>query len=215
MKAEPAMGKTMNWIDQIRQKMEEIWQKVQDAEFQEFSREDYKFNYRAEHTRAVLAIGLGMGEKLQADMDVLAAAILLHDVGRSRVNKGHGEVGAQMAQEILQNSEFPPEKIDRVKYAIAVHVGWDESIPETLEARILWDADKLSKLGAIHILHQTMRLALKGNDSRQVAEKLKKWLETGEYIARHMKTDLGGQMASSRLNTLRMYVEALEKETEF
>jgi len=43
----------------------------------------------------VFSIGIEMGKKLGADMEILKAALLLHDIGRSIVEKGHAKVGAQ------------------------------------------------------------------------------------------------------------------------
>ena len=153
-----------------------------------------------------------LGRKLEADMDILRAAILLHDIGRSKVTKGHAEVGAQLASEFLENTDFPREKIDAVTYAIRAHAGWDGSIPETLEARILWDADKLSKLGASVILHRAMRIPLKGNEIWDAAPEFNKWLKTAKFIKDHMKTSIGSKLAKERFHTLKMFVTALNRE---
>lgn len=202
----------MNWQVQIQQKADETWKKILETEIQNFPPVNFSFNYRAEHVAVVLAIGMEMGKKLKADMDILKAAILLHDIGRSVVKKGHGEVGAQMAVEILRNTNFPEKKINDVKYAIAAHVGWDESVPETLEACILWDADKLSKLGATFILQKSMVLPFKGKNCWDAVLELNNWLQTAEYIKNNMKTELGSKMAEERYKTLKMFVTALNEE---
>ena len=145
-------------------------------------------------------------------MDIVKAAILLHDIGRSKVDKGHAKLGAQLACEILENTDFPLEKIDAVTYAIGAHAGWDESLPETLEARILWDADKLSKLGASVILHRTMRIPLKGKEIWDAPPEFNKWLKTAEFIKNHLKTPLGSELAKGRFHTLKTFVAALNRE---
>ena len=202
----------MVWERYIKKKAQEVWDEIQQQEINGFSWEDFRFNYRAEHNTLVLSIGTGMGKELDADMEVLKAAILLHDIGRSVVKKGHGEIGAKMAGEILKDTDFPPEKISAVEYAISAHVGWDESIPETLEARILWDADKLSKLGVSIVLQRAMLLPLKGKNIWDAIADFDGWLKQAGYIKDHMKTPLGSKMAQERYQTLLQFVKSLKKE---
>ncbi len=202
----------MNWGTKIKQIADETWKEIHQKEIKNYSWENLKFNYRAEHTELVLSIGMQLGRKLEADMDIIRAAILLHDIGRNKVEKGHAKVGAQLASEILKKCDFPLEKIDAVTYAIGIHAGWDESIPETLEARILWDADKLSKLGASVILHRAMRIPLKGKEIWDAAPEFNNWLKTAEFIKDHMKTPIGSKLAKERFHTLKMFVTALNRE---
>ena len=202
----------MNWERQIKLKTDEAWNKIHDKEIQSLQQNNFMFNYRAEHTELAFSIGIGLGKKLNADMEILRAALLLHDIGRSVVEKGHGKIGAQMAGDILHNTNFPQEKINQVKYAIRYHVGWDESVPETLEACILRDADNLAKLGATIILQKSMRLPLMGKNSWDAVTEFNNWLKKAEYIKNHMKTKLGSKMAEERFKTLHLFVTALNKE---
>ncbi|MCK5078272.1 MAG: HD domain-containing protein [Calditrichia bacterium] len=202
----------MDWEIQVKQKADKAWEKILKADIQKISLDNFVFNYRAEHNELVLSIGMEMGKRLNADLEILKAAILLHDIGRSVVKKGHGKVSAEMAGEILENTNFLQEKIIDVKYAITTHVGWDESLPETLEACILWDADKLSKLGASGILHRVMVLPQRGKNCRDAVTKFNDWLKKAEFIKNNMKTELGSQIAEERYKTLKMFVTALNKE---
>lgn len=202
----------MEWETHIKQVAAEAWKEIHEADVLSFSQEDFRFNYRAEHNELVLSIGMKLGRILGADIKILKAALYLHDIGRRSVQKGHAEVGAKMAVEILNDTDFPPGIIDGVRYAISVHAGWDESLPETLEARILWDADKLSKMGATIILHRAMYWPFKGLRSKDVVSEFNAWLETAEYIKNHMKTEPGAKMAEDRYQTLKEYVTALNEE---
>jgi putative nucleotidyltransferase with HDIG domain len=103
-----------DWEIQIKKKADQTWERILRNDIQNLSADNFTFNYRAEHTELVLSIGLEIGKKLGADTDILKAAILLHDIGRYAVRKGHGEVGAQMAGDILKDTNFPQEKIDAV-----------------------------------------------------------------------------------------------------
>jgi uncharacterized protein len=117
------------------------------------NREEILFNYRWEHVRSVVRQAVRLGELLGADMEVVEAAAWLHDVAKGQ-GEDHGKEGAVLAQQILSETDFPQAKIPSVADAITKHVGlWVRKPVEPLEAAILWDADKLSKLGATSVLH--------------------------------------------------------------
>ncbi len=107
------------------------------------------FDHRWEHVRAVVALALHLAQVLAADREVVEAAAWLHDV--RKLEPDHARAGAQAAEVILRGTDFPAGKVARVATAIRLHEGLyrpDDAPPlEPLEAAILWDADKLSKLG--------------------------------------------------------------------
>ncbi|MEK6927365.1 MAG: HD domain-containing protein [Nanoarchaeota archaeon] len=101
-----------------------------------------------------LALKLANTEK-NVDLDVLKAAVLLHDVARQKEDKKececHAEEGAKMAEKILNEMNFQEDKIKKASYAIYVHRHSKGMKAETKEAEILQDADRLDALGAITI----------------------------------------------------------------
>jgi len=114
---------------------------------------DIAFNYRWEHVQAVVRLAIRLAELTGADREIAEAAAWLHDVARPH-SKDHGRDGAVAARQILAETDFAPAKIDAVADAIAQHVGLFAARPvEPLEAAVLWDADKLAKLGATAVLH--------------------------------------------------------------
>ena len=119
----------------------------------EWSENGIPFNYRWEHVQAVVRLAVRLAELTDADREVVEAAAWLHDVAKGR-SKDHGKDGATAARRILSETDFPPGKIDKVADAIVKHRGlWVTEPVEPLEAAVLWDADKLSKLGATAVLH--------------------------------------------------------------
>ena len=108
------------------------------------------------HVERVYEMCTKMGKDLNANVRILKISALLHDVGRIKPEKynkltSHAEVSAEMALEFLSASEISlsQEDIDRIVHAIRAHSFSNDVIPETLEAKILSDADKLDALGAI------------------------------------------------------------------
>jgi uncharacterized protein len=108
-----------------------------------------------DHTQRVYNLSLKLAKGQVVDMDILKAAALLHDIARMKEDckevQCHAEHGAEMAKRILEKTNFPREKIEKVCYAIKVHRHRKEIKAETKEAEILQDADRLDALGAITI----------------------------------------------------------------
>ncbi len=92
-----------------------------------------------------------------ADLEVLEAAVLLHDIARVREdedysgNIDHAVLGSVLAEKVLKDIGFPAEKIEKVRQCIITHRFRTGNEPKTIEAKILFDADKLDILGAIGI----------------------------------------------------------------
>jgi len=105
------------------------------------------------HTERVYNVAVTIAKDEGADLDVIRAAALLHDIARLKESKkeieDHADEGSKMAEEILSKSTFPKEKIKDVVYTIKVHRNSHKINPTTKEAKILQDADRLDCLGAI------------------------------------------------------------------
>jgi len=116
-----------------------------------------------DHVDRVYKLVLRISEGEDIDMDIVRAAALLHDVAKSREKEGlavgpgkfdicHAEEGAKMAVGILEEVDFPREKIDAVVHAVRVHRYSKKLKTESREAEILQDADRLDALGAMIIV---------------------------------------------------------------
>lgn len=107
-----------------------------------------------DHVRRVFDLCMLMGKKEKANLTVLALAALLHDIGRkeetaARGRVCHARIGAKKALEIMKNLDIPGEIRESVRDCIRSHRFRGKETPESLEARILFDADKLDSIGAV------------------------------------------------------------------
>lgn len=110
-----------------------------------------------DHTLRVLENCRAIGNELAADMTSLELAAYLHDIGRAEESKSrgkvsHAQIGAQVAQKILKKLGADKERTNAVVYCVGCHRSKGDLVPESLEAKILFDADKLDALGAIGIV---------------------------------------------------------------
>jgi uncharacterized protein len=93
-----------------------------------------------------------------ADLEIVHAAALLHDAEGSQTEGGeagrqdHHHVSSQFAQRVLMLEGWPADKIAAVQHCIRAHRFRDNTEePQTLEAKILFDADKLDVIGAVGV----------------------------------------------------------------
>lgn len=103
-----------------------------------------------EHALRVREWGKVLAVQEGADTLVIELAALLHDIGRSgAVEKTHAESSAGLAVTILHKAGYTEDVVLRVRDAIMAHSREAGHEPNTLEAKILYDADKLDFVGAI------------------------------------------------------------------
>lgn len=114
-----------------------------------------------QHVYRVLynALEIARGEE-NVDMDVLLAAAMLHDVGRADEKHDpkadHAVTGGDRAYETLRNMGYDEPFAAHVRQCIRTHRFRRNDPPASLEARILFDADKLDVCGAVGIARTLM-----------------------------------------------------------
>src|SRR5205814_3363603 len=107
-----------------------------------------------DHLVRVMALADTIQAREGGNLPTIWAAVALHDLGQERERRyggDHALIGADMAAELLTNTQFPQYEIPVVQQAIRDHRMTGGVIPQSLEGRILYDADKLDCLGAIGI----------------------------------------------------------------
>lgn len=108
------------------------------------------------HIERVYRLCQSIGQAESADMEILLTAALLHDAQGSHPGENsrddHHLRSADFAGEVLSGMGWPVEKIAAVQHCIRAHRFRKEDIPESLEAKVLFDADKLDVIGAVGVV---------------------------------------------------------------
>jgi uncharacterized protein len=165
-----------------------------------------------DHTDRVTRMCRMIGKSEHADMEILIPAALLHDIARPLEKKNglpHETEGARMAEEFLLKTGYHRELIPAITAAIRSHRFSSGEIPETREAQILSDADKLDAMGAVGIARTFMRAAEYGGEIDDAVshfhDKLLK-LKDGMY------TQTGQRIATERHAILVSFLKNLHDE---
>ena len=110
----------------------------------------------SEHVYRVLYNALEIAKAEQdVNYDILIAACLLHDIGRKEqiadASLCHAAVGAGKAYAFLRELGMDADFAEAVRHCIQTHRFRKNLRPQTIEAKVLFDADKLDVTGAIGI----------------------------------------------------------------
>lgn len=209
----------MNLFDEIKEEAKKYFSEA-------------KGSHDWEHTERVLMLCLHIGEREGANMEVLELAAILHDIARAEEDKQngricHAEKGAELAKELLNKYELKVDLIDEVAHCIEAHRYRNEKIPATIEAKILFDADKLDAIGATGIgraflfageigaklhnheidIEQTKAYTKEDTAYREFMVKLK-------YLKDKMLTKEGKRLAQERHSFMTEFFERLNREVD-
>lgn len=185
------------------------------------------------HINRVEALCLEIQKEEGGDSRILQLAALLHDVG---VIKEHEEGGdhalysAEIASEFLGRAGAEKELVETVAVCIRSHRFSAGEKPESLEARILQDADRLDALGAVGIFRSIFSMGAlrmlkhitgvdKGSSKKTVyiEDPVKGFNEYMQYkpftIPEKLNTCTAKRIAKERLKIMQLYLEILNIET--
>lgn len=163
-----------------------------------------------DHVRRVERQALALAKGLDIDLVVLRTAAILHDIARVIEDEDetrttdHSILGAEMARQILEGKGYPKETIEAVEHCIKTHRFRSKMRAESLEAQILFDADKLDILGSIGIARSFMI-------GGQMGEPLYRDIDIEDYI----KENLSNGDPDGRILDFKKHASNLEFEIKF
>ncbi len=185
-----------------------------------------------EHTLRVHTLALHIGQREHADIEIIELAAFLHDIARAKEDKKSGRIdhavlGAKLASQILKKLKYTDKKISAVAHCIESHRFRNNHIPKTLEAKVLFDADKLDSIGAVGIgraflfageigaklhnhktdLSKTKAYTVEDTAYREFMVKLR-------HVKKHLLTKEGRRIATSRHKFMVEFFRRLNSEVE-
>lgn len=141
------------------------------------------------------------------DLEVLIPAALLHDIARVEESQDktgeidHAILGGKLAEDILKKLEYQEDKIEKIKQCIITHRFRTGNEPKSIEAKILFDSDKLDIIGATGIA-RTFMLAGQFGQRLTIDESL------NEYIN-------GNTVQNGRIKDVSKHTPFIEYQVKF
>ncbi len=189
------------------------------------------------HVERVRVLALHIGRQEGADLQILEIATLLHDTGRKEEmdKQGkicHAELGTQIAEKILASIKLGSQQRKNILHCIATHRFRRGNAPQTIEAKVLYDADKLDSIGAIGIGRAFLFAGSAGSGNlytgreQEIAREQKDYCFTKEdstfleyeiklkHIKERMLTVTGRKMAEARDRFMRHYFDQFWQEVK-
>ena len=139
-----------------------------------------------DHIIRVYNMAVRLAKAEGADLEIVRAAALLHDSQGSDPTSAsgrleHHQASAKFAAAVLAEKGWEQERIRAVQHCILAHRFRNPAEkPETLEAKIIFDADKLDALGAVGAARVLAYAAIAGTPFYE--EPSAQFLETGKEI---------------------------------
>jgi putative nucleotidyltransferase with HDIG domain len=168
--------------------------------------------YRWEHTQRVCQYGKQLAEAEGANVEWVLAGCLLHDIAHFEegASRDHGRTGARMSRSILEDVGYEKAAIETICHAIAAHVDGQagDELPDTIEARVVTDADNIDRFSTYRLLQWGSPLL--GDFSalcRKVKERLERLIQyRGEGP---LETQTGNQLFRRQLDRQVAFFEGL------
>ena len=184
-----------------------------------------------DHTMRVYNMCVYIWEKESADLEILKIAALMHDIGRKKQYETkwkicHAEYWTILADKILKDLKINKEKIEKILHCIATHRFRKWNQPESLEAKILFDADKLDSIWAVGIWRAFMYAnevwaKIHNEETTNILETKEHWPEDTAYreyifklkkIKDKMFTQTGKSLAEKKHQTMELFFANLNDE---
>ncbi len=191
-----------------------------------------KNSHNWEHTERVYNLALKIAKKEKADIEIVKYAAILHDIKRTEEDRKNGKIchakeGAKKAYMLLKKHGLSREKIKKIVHCIETHRFRGNKKPETKEAKVLFDADKLDSIGAVGIGRAFLfagevgaKLHNKGIEIKKTKPYTEEDTAYREYVVKlrkiknKMQTKTGKKMAIKRHKFMVEFFKRLNKEVK-
>ncbi len=191
---------------------------------------DWDHTSRVFHNSKIIADG--EKRNTSVDMTVVDAAALLHDIGRIEELKQNGKIchadlGFKITPDLLKECGFDDEDfIVKVAECVKRHrFRGNNEKPETIEQKIIFDADKLDSIGAVGVgraihfsgrigsrLHNTKERALGSDAYSEEDSAYREYLVKLQHIPDKMLTDTGKKLAHERAKFMHLFFDTINDE---
>ncbi|QEE15454.1 HD domain-containing protein [Promethearchaeum syntrophicum] len=182
----------------------------------EFSKEHYPEKeglHGLPHVKRVLQTARRIHAHEGGSWPLIECIVWLHDIGRKyekEQKKNHAIISGKSAETFLKTLDFSPRDIQEIRHGILGHSYSMGGKPQTLEAQITSDADKLDALGAVGIFRVC---AYQGQQGSGIPAVIAHINEKILKLESHMFLDFSKGLAHERSSFILEFMKRIEEET--
>ena len=162
-----------------------------------------------EHTLRVYSYAMRIAQaEGPCDLEIVGLSSLLHDADDDKLFQTENNANARM---FLEEIGIPQDQIGQI-YRVINAVSFSKNCgkhPETLEGKVVQDADRLDAIGAVGIARTFSYGGYKG---RSLTDTVQHFHDKLLLLQDEMYTETAKQMAKSRHQFLITFLKDLEKE---
>ena len=147
----------------------------------------------------------------EADAFIVSLSALLHDADDHKLFNTENNLNARL---FMEKNDLPPDTIEQICMTIN-SVSFSKNrgrSPETLEGKIVQDADRLDAIGAIGIART---FAYGGNAGRPLADSIKHFYDKLLLLKNEMNTEAAKDIAQKRHEYMTGFLEEYYEETGY
>ena len=127
----------------------------------------YDYDFWNDHIKYVVSNSINLAKKYNADVEIVELGALLHDISMPSEygeREKHHIYGAEIAEQLLIELNYPKDKIEQVKNCVLNHRGSKDRPRNTIEEQCVADADVIAHFDCIPSLfslaYQEMNLSI-------------------------------------------------------
>jgi uncharacterized protein len=194
-----------------------------------YDRAHYDGAHDLSHIRRVVYNAQALAEQEAASLAIVLPAAWLHDCVVVSKDSPHRSQASQLAAatavRFLRAQSYPEQFLEGIAHAIAAHSFSAQIPPETLEAKVVQDADRLDAIGAVGIARAFIIGGQLGRPIYDEADPFCRKREPDDFVATvdhfytklfklvdTMQTEAGRREAQIRTIFLRDFLAQLERE---
>lgn len=156
----------------------------------EKSKEKDGYDFWNEHIKYVVENAVKLAKKYNADVEIVELGALLHDIAMPSdygEREKHHIFGAEIAEQLLTELNYPKDRMERVKNCVLNHRGSEDRPRETIEEQCVADADVMAHFACIpslfSLVYKEMNLSIS---------------DGAEYVKKKLERDYGKLSSQSR-----------------
>ncbi|MBU1615568.1 HD domain-containing protein [bacterium] len=166
------------------------------------------------HVLQVAEFTIEIANNIEEEVDpmVVICGALLHDIGRTISDEMHGLIGGSMAEELLESLPLSHEQINRITRVIVRHTPGSHVPPESVEEKIVYDADGLDRLGAMGLVRGFM--GKKGGMVEILEMYMSKRLKDYDELFFPISSEIGKELDTEMRKLISLFTQRLNERKQ-